>query len=73
MASTIWDVAQSQARLTEEIRYFLYKDGKPLVKGGLPGTYNQHTEAEYREMLDRIMRGLYDDFNSIADEMGWNG
>lgn len=72
MATVIWDTAQSQKQLADDVRHFLYQNGKPLVKKGLPGTYNNHTEDEYREMLDRVMSSLYDNYKEISTDMGWN-
>lgn len=72
MASLIWDVAQDKLERIHTLRNFLYENGKPLVKKGLPGTYKSHTEEEYRKILDEILNSELESYKTISHELGWD-
>lgn len=71
MASILWDIAQVNKRLVESLNDFLFEDGKPLRKGGVPGIYKEHTEEEYREQLKAIQEEALWSYEQIASELGW--
>ncbi len=65
MAAAIWDLAQHTIHTGYAINEFMY-DG-PVRKKQL----KHHTEDEYREFLERLRLSAFDNYNSVAREMGW--
>ena len=65
MSSLIWDIAQDNLQLGHLLNDFLY-EGK--VKNNIP---KQHTEEEYREQLESIRQLMFDNYNKVADSLGW--
>lgn len=69
MSDISWDIMEEQMRLVADLNDFLYEDGKPLRKGGIEGTYREHTESEYREYLKGIQTYAISLCERIRDEI----
>jgi hypothetical protein len=62
---SVYQCGQTHHMRARMIANFLYVDGK-----GNNG-FKEHTVEEYREELESIMTSCFDEYNSIAKEMGW--
>ncbi|MDF2841612.1 MAG: hypothetical protein K0R00_38 [Herbinix sp.] len=71
MSNPIRDCANAHKRTGEMLNDFLYEDGKPLLKGGKPGVRKDHTKEELEQMLEGILISSFENYNDIANELGW--
>lgn len=66
MASLIWDIANNNKQIGYMLNNFLY-EGKVKDK-----VYKQHTEQEYRALLENLREDMFDSYNEASRELGWD-
>lgn len=71
MSHPIYDCGQEHRDLGEKLNDFLYKDGKPTIKGNKQGIKEEHTYEELWNMLESIRVDVWESYNNIANYMGW--
>ncbi|MFK3936612.1 hypothetical protein ACI2JA_03730 [Alkalihalobacillus sp. NPDC078783] len=64
MASRIWDTTTKIRVMAESLNTFLYEDGKPSSKNC------EHTNEEYRMMLERMRQVLWKEYDDLKEEVG---
>lgn len=66
MASLIWDIANNNKSIGYMLNSFLY-DGRVKEK-----FYKPHTEQEYRDLLEDLRVDMFNSYNEVSDELGWD-
>lgn len=72
MGCAQWDFCQGERYLAEELNYFLYENGKPTQKGGVPGIKRNHTYEELWDKLENIRQMTWQNYDDMCDCFGFS-